>query len=67
MYLRIQRGANVYRFGAISEYVLAAIQNNFPDLIDNVGNHPIRKKLPFRHDLRKQRPSFREYGGGVHP
>ena len=68
VYLRIQRGANEYRFGGNSEYMRAAIQNNFHDFINDVGTHPILRYLPpFFIFYGSDPPHFDYKGGIVHP
>ena len=65
VYLRIQRGANEYRFGANSEYMRSAIQDNFHHFINWLGNHPILQ-YPFFF-FSGDAINFENKGGGVHP
>jgi len=66
VYLRIQRGENEYRFGANSEFMRAAIQNNFHHFINWLGTHPILQYPFFIFDGDAPEFDYKE-GRGVHP
>ena len=67
VYLRIQRGANEYRFGGNSEYMRALIQNNFHDFINELASTPILQHIPPIRFFDGNAPHFEDKGGGVHP